>query len=44
MEYLHQDKTEKIIQAFFKVYNTLGYGFLDIVDQLVQNMKITTFE
>ena len=21
MEYLHQDKTEKIIQAFFKVYN-----------------------
>ncbi len=31
MEYLHQDKTEKIIQAFYKVYNTLGYGFLEKV-------------
>lgn len=31
MEYLHQDKTEKIIQAFYKVYNTLGYGFLERV-------------
>lgn len=33
MEYLQQDKTEKIIQAFFKVYNTLGYGFLEKVYQ-----------
>ncbi len=33
MGYLHQDKTEKIIQAFFKVYNTLGYGFLEKVYQ-----------
>ncbi len=33
MEYLHQDKTEKIIQAFYKVYNTLGYGFLEKVYQ-----------
>ena len=31
MDYLHQDKTEKIIQAFYKVYNTLGYGFLERV-------------
>lgn len=31
MEYLHQDKTEKIIHAFYKVYNTLGYGFLEKV-------------
>jgi GxxExxY protein len=31
MQYLHQDKTEKIIQAYFKVYNTLGYGFLERV-------------
>jgi len=31
MEYLHQDKTEKIIQAFYIVYNTLGYGFLERV-------------
>ena len=33
MEYLHQEKTEKIIQVFFKVYNTLGYGFLEKVYQ-----------
>ena len=33
MEYLHQDKTEKIIQAFYKVYNTLGFGFLERVYQ-----------
>ncbi len=31
MDYLHQDKTEKIIQAYYKVYNTLGYGFLEKV-------------
>lgn len=29
--YLHRDITEKIIQAFYKVYNTLGYGFLEKV-------------
>jgi GxxExxY protein len=28
---LHGDITEKIISAFFKVYNTLGYGFLEKV-------------
>ena len=27
----HEDITEKIIQAFYKVYNTLGYGFLERV-------------
>ncbi len=25
----HEEITEKIIQAFYKVYNTLGYGFLE---------------
>ena len=33
MAYLHQDITEKIIKAFYKVYNTLGYGFLERVYQ-----------
>ncbi len=33
MPYLHQDITEKIIKAFYKVYNTLGYGFLERVYQ-----------
>jgi GxxExxY protein len=27
----HEEITEKIIQAFYKVYNTLGYGFLEKV-------------
>ena len=31
MEYLYQDKTDRIIRAFYKVYNTLGYGFLERV-------------
>src|SRR5690606_16752131 len=30
-DYKHQDLTEKIISAFFNVYNTLGYGFLEKV-------------
>ena len=31
MEFLHEGKTSKIIQAYFKVYSTLGYGFLEKV-------------
>lgn len=27
----HSEITEKVIQAFYKVYNTLGYGFLEKV-------------
>lgn len=27
----HEELSEKIIQAFYKVYNTLGYGFLERV-------------
>ncbi|HMG66805.1 MAG TPA: GxxExxY protein [Chitinophagaceae bacterium] len=27
----HEEITEKIIQAFYKVYNVLGYGFLEKV-------------
>jgi GxxExxY protein len=30
-EFLHKDITAKIIQAFYNVYNTLGYGFLEKV-------------
>ena len=30
---LHEEKTQKIIKAFYKVYNTLGYGFLEKVYQ-----------
>lgn len=35
---LHSDITESIIQAFYKVYNTLGYGFLEKVYE--HSMKI----
>ena len=28
---LHKDLTDLIIQAFYKVYNELGYGFLEKV-------------
>lgn len=31
MELLHKDLTEKIIGIFYKVYNELGYGFLEKV-------------
>jgi len=29
--YKHSDITDKIIKCFYKVYNTLGYGFLEKV-------------
>lgn len=28
---LHKDITDKVIKAFYNVYNTLGYGFLEKV-------------
>lgn len=31
MEYLHSELTQNIIKVFFKVYNTLGFGFLEKV-------------
>lgn len=31
MSLLHKDFTEKIIQAYYNVYNELGYGFLERV-------------
>jgi len=30
-DYKHSEVTEKIIKAFYKVYNGLGYGFLEKV-------------
>ena len=29
--FMHSEKTEIIIRCFYKVYNTLGYGFLEKV-------------
>jgi GxxExxY protein len=30
-DYKHKELTEKIIEIFYRVYNTLGYGFLEKV-------------
>jgi len=30
-KYIHNETTEEIIRCFYKVYNTLGYGFLERV-------------
>lgn len=30
-DYLYKELTSDVIQAFYKVYNTLGYGFLEKV-------------
>ncbi len=38
---LHSDITEKIIEAFYKVYNTLGYGFLE---KIYENALIIKLE
>jgi GxxExxY protein len=31
MNFQHSEITEKIIKSFYRVYNTLGYGFLEKV-------------
>jgi GxxExxY protein len=31
MEYLHSDITKLVLKAFYKVYNKLGFGFLEKV-------------
>ena len=31
MKMLHANITEQVIKAFYEVYNTLGYGFLEKV-------------
>ena len=43
---LHSKKTEKIIECFYKVYNTLGFGFLEKVYQraLIIELKEAGFE
>ena len=41
MELLHQDITDKIIKAFYVVYNELGYGFLEKVYQNALVLELT---
>ena len=37
---LHQDLTGEIISCFYKVYNTLGYGFLEKVYENALNIEL----
>ena len=38
--YRHADITERIIAAFYQVYNTLGYGFLEKVYQNAMEVEL----
>ena len=40
-DYKHKDLSEKIIMAFYNVYNTLGYGFLE---KVYENALMIEFE
>ncbi|MFA5418588.1 MAG: GxxExxY protein [Bacteroidales bacterium] len=39
--YKHTELTEKIIQVFYKVYNSLGYGFLEKVYENAMAIELT---
>ncbi len=43
MSLLHKDISEKIIKAFYSVYNELGYGFLEKVyeNAMVHELNLT---
>jgi GxxExxY protein len=41
MTLLHEELTEKIIGAFYKVYNTLGYAFLEKVYENALKIELT---
>ena len=38
---LHKELTEKIISAFYKVYNSLGFGFLEKVYENAMKIELT---
>ena len=38
----HEEITEKIIKAFYKVYNTFGYGFLEKVYENAMFIELTS--
>ncbi|MCL6100705.1 MAG: GxxExxY protein [Bacteroidetes bacterium] len=41
--YIHSDITEKIIKAFYNVYNKLGYGFLEKVYENAMLIELKKF-
>jgi GxxExxY protein len=40
MQYKHADVTGKVLKAFYTVYNTLGYGFLEKVYENAMNIEL----
>ena len=42
MEFLHKNITDKIIKAFYKVYNELGFGFLEKVYENALYLELKT--
>ena len=38
---LHADITDSILKAFYKVYNSLGYGFLEKVYENAMRIELT---
>jgi len=46
VEYKHSELTGEIINAFYQVYNTLGYGFLEKVyeNALVHELRKRGYE
>ena len=40
-EYLHKEITSQVISAFYKVYNTLGYGFMEKVYENAMRIELT---
>ena len=46
MELLHKDLSEKVIKAFYNVYNELGYGFLEKVYEkaLMHELRLSGIE
>ncbi len=41
VNFKHSDLTEKIIKAFYKVYNTLGHGFLEKVNENALSIELS---
>jgi len=41
MSYKHTEITDKIINAFYAVYNTLGYGFLEKVYRNAMTIEVS---
>lgn len=40
MQLLHKEITEKILKSYFKVYNTLGFGFLEKVYENAMSIEL----